>query len=48
MAHWLTPKGSLIDNKGLDPDIEVEMTEEDYLNGRDPQLGKAIEELRGL
>jgi len=48
VAHWLTPKGSLIDNKGLDPDIEVEMTEEDYLNGRDPQLEKAIEELRGL
>jgi len=48
IAHWLTPDGNLIDNKGLIPDIEVEMTEDDYLNDRDPQMEKAIEELKNM
>jgi len=48
VANWLTPNGELIDQIGLEPDIEVEMTEEDYKEGRDPQLGKAIEILRGM
>ena len=48
IAHWLTPNGDLIDNKGLIPDIEVEMTEDDYLNERDPQMERAIEELKNM
>ncbi len=43
VANWLTPKGDLITDKGLEPDIKVEMTEEDYQEERDPQLDKAIE-----
>lgn len=43
IANWLTPKGNLITNKGLEPDIKVEMTEEDYDQDKDPQLQKAIE-----
>ena len=43
IAHWLTPKGTLIEGNGIVPDIEVELTREDYDNGRDPQLDKAIE-----
>jgi len=43
VANWLTPKGALITNVGIKPDIEVEMTEEDYEQERDPQLDKALE-----
>ena len=42
-ARWLTPDGNLIEGVGLTPDFEVETTEEDVLNGRDPQLEFAIE-----
>jgi len=43
VAHWLTPKERLIHKIGLTPDYEVELTEEDYKAGKDPQLDKAIE-----
>lgn len=43
IARWLTPNGYSIHEKGLEPDIVVEMTEEDYSNKRDPQLDRAIE-----
>lgn len=43
IADWLTPNGNLITGKGLTPDIEVELTEEDYNANRDPQLEKALE-----
>ena len=42
-AHWFTPKGRLIDKKGLEPDIKVELTQEDIEQGKDPQLEKAKE-----
>ncbi len=48
VAKWLTPKGELITDKGLEPDIKVEMTEEDYEENRDPQLQKAIEIIKSL
>ncbi len=43
IARWLTPKGRTIHELGVEPDIEVEFTEEDFLNELDPQLDKAIE-----
>jgi len=43
IAKWLTPNERTIDELGLDPDHAVEMTEEDYLADRDPQLDKAVE-----
>lgn len=43
IARWLTPNEHSIDHQGLEPDVTVEMTEEDYQNDRDPQLQKAIE-----
>jgi len=43
VAEWLTPKGRLINKEGIKPDIEVDLTEEDYSASRDPQLDKAIE-----
>lgn len=48
VANWLTPKGELIEGKGLEPDIKVEMTEEDYSQDRDPQLDKALEIIKGM
>jgi carboxyl-terminal processing protease len=43
VAEWLTPKGRLIDKEGVVPDLEVDLTEEDYNASRDPQMDKAIE-----
>ena len=43
IAQWLTPNGNQINKKGLTPDYTVEMTDEDYTTGKDPQLDKAIE-----
>ncbi len=45
IARWLTPQERLIHGVGLEPDIEVPLTEEDIENERDPQLEKAIEVL---
>ena len=46
IARWLTPNERQIDKVGLEPDVVAEMTEEDYQNGEDPQLDKAIEVLK--
>lgn len=43
VAKWLTPKGREIDKEGISPDVEVELTHDDYNNDRDPQLDKALE-----
>lgn len=43
IAKWLTPSGISINEEGLTPDYEIELTEEDYNNNRDPQLDKAVE-----
>ena len=46
VANWLLPDGTQIEKNGIKPDYEVEITEEDFLDGKDPQLEKAIEVLR--
>jgi len=48
IAKWLTPSGESITDKGLAPDIKVEITEKDYQDGKDPQLEKAIEIVNNL
>ncbi len=48
VAHWLTPSGRLISEVGLEPDIKVEMAEQDYENEKDPQSDKALEIIRDL
>lgn len=40
-ARWFTPKGKNIDKSGIEPDIEVKMTNDDINSDRDPQLEKA-------
>jgi carboxyl-terminal processing protease len=42
IAKWLTPDGRTIHEQGLAPDVEVEMTEEDYAADLDPQLDQAV------
>jgi carboxyl-terminal processing protease len=48
VAKWLTPDGNLIHGIGLEPDIKVDLTEEDFNADRDPQLDKAIEIIKGM
>ncbi|MAF25187.1 peptidase S41 [bacterium] len=43
IAEWLTPLGRSINDEGISPDIEIELTQEDYDADRDPQLDKAVE-----
>jgi len=46
IARWLTPNGTDINHDGIHPDYEVELTEEDIKNEKDPQLDKALELLK--
>lgn len=48
IARWLTPQGNLIAEVGLEPDVAVEITEEDLNAGKDPQLDKAIEIIKAM
>ena len=41
IAKWLTPNGRTIEEEGIVPDYEVELTIEDFENELDPQLDKA-------
>ncbi len=51
VAKWLTPSGISISEKGIEPDVKIELTDEDRQKegfhagepGHDPQLDKAIE-----
>lgn len=43
IARWLTPNERQINKVGLEPDVKVEITDEDQQANRDPQLEKAIE-----
>ncbi len=47
IAKWYTPGGDYIDEKGVEPDIEVERSIEDFEADIDPQMNKAIEILLG-
>ncbi|MFH1620663.1 MAG: S41 family peptidase [Patescibacteria group bacterium] len=47
IAEWLTPNGRSINTVGIEPDIEVERTIENYNANRDPQYDKAIEIIGG-
>lgn len=40
-AHWLTPQKRQIQGQGLTPDIQVGLTEQDFKDGKDPQLDRA-------
>ncbi|MDQ1284041.1 MAG: hypothetical protein QG620_389 [Patescibacteria group bacterium] len=46
VAKWLTPNGDYIMDKGINPDIEVDLTLDDFNNNRDPQFDRAVEVLK--
>lgn len=48
IAKWLTPSGKTLTDTGLEPDIKIELTEQDYEENKDSQLDKAVEVIRGL
>jgi len=48
IAKWLTPLRREIEKIGIKPDIEVDLTEDDKAAGRDPQLDRALLEIKKL
>ena len=46
VAHWVLPQGLIIENNGLTPDYEIDLTDKDREEKRDPQLEKAMEILK--
>lgn len=46
VAKWLTPAGDCINEKGIDPNMEIKLTNEDIDKDLDPQLDKALEILK--
>ena len=47
IARWLTPNRTQIDKTGLEPDVVVNISEDDRDAGRDPQLARAQSWLGG-
>ena len=48
-AYWLDDAGWSIENYGVEPDVEVEVSPQEHNQGLDPQLSRAIElALEGL
>lgn len=47
-AKWYTPSGVAIQDTGIEPDIKVDLTQEDYDQNKDPQFDKAMEEIQKL
>jgi carboxyl-terminal processing protease len=37
-AKWYTPNGKSIDEKGIEPDVIISLTDDDYKNAYDRQL----------
>lgn len=46
IAKWLTPKGTSINDAGIEPDRMVELKAEDVEHDKDPQLDVALEIIR--
>ena len=46
VAKWLTPNGLTIDKEGIKPDVEIDLTDQDFDQNKDPQLDRALEEAR--
>jgi C-terminal processing protease CtpA/Prc len=47
VGRWFTPSGSQIEGVGVKPDVEVDMSSDDYIDNGDLQVFKAIDILRG-
>jgi len=47
IARWYLPEGDNLDGHGIAPDVVAALSPEDAEAGRDPQLDRAVEYLRG-
>ena len=47
MGRWLTPNGDQIEGLGVQPHIELPMTQDEYVDQGDIQMFKAIDLLHG-
>ena len=47
VGRWYTPSGGQIEGVGVKPDVEVDMTYDDYVANGDLQIFAAIDLLRG-
>jgi len=47
-STWFVDVGWGVENYGTDPDIEVDVAPQDHVAGRDPQLERAIREMKRL
>lgn len=45
VAKWITPGGKNLNKDGLEPDIKVEISDDDIKADRDPQLDRALQEV---
>ncbi len=45
IAKWITPSGKNLNHDGLQPNIEIKLTEQDITDGKDLQMEKALEEI---
>lgn len=43
IARWMTPSGVDINHDGIKPDYDIDISEDDAKNNKDPQLDKALE-----
>ena len=48
IAKWFTPSGERIQDTGIEPDIKVELTGDDYDQGKDPQIERALQEIEKI
>lgn len=48
IAKYLTPKGNDINKKGIKPDYEVDYTEKDFYDNKDPQMDEAKKIIKTL
>jgi tricorn protease len=48
LSFWFPDVGWSVENYGIDPDIEVEITPQDYEKGVDPQLNRGIAEVLAI
>jgi len=47
-SFWFQDVGWEVENRGTDPDIEVEFLPQDWNAGKDPQLDRSIDEALSL
>ena len=43
IAHWLTPAGDFINEKGITPSVVVPLTQANIDKSQDPQMDKAVQ-----